>query len=92
VVRGGTERPYTTTVYQSTHNCGGAVMGDDPTTSVVNRYMQCWDVPNVFSVGGSCFPQNGTYNLTGTVGALTYWALDAIKSRYLKSPGPLVHV
>jgi len=26
VVRGGTKRPYTTTVYQSTHNCGGAVM------------------------------------------------------------------
>ena len=27
---------------------------------------------------------------TGTVGALTYWAADAIKNRYLKSPGPLV--
>lgn len=27
VVRGGTKRPYTTTVYQSTHNCGGAIMG-----------------------------------------------------------------
>src|SRR5580700_7402263 len=90
VVRGGTKRPYTTTVYQSTHNCGGAVMGDDPKTSVVNRYLQCWDVPNVFSLGGSAFPQNGSYNYTGTIGALTYWALDAIKNKYLKSPGPLV--
>jgi hypothetical protein len=33
VIRGGTKRPYSTTFYQSTHNAGGAVMGDDPTTS-----------------------------------------------------------
>ena len=90
VVRGGTKRPYTTTVYQSTHNCGGAVMGDDPKTSVVNRYLQCWDVPNVFSLGASSFPHNITYNYTITIGAVTYWALDAIKNKYLKSPGPLV--
>jgi len=90
VVRGGTKRPYTTTVYQSTHNCGGAIMGDNPETSVVNRYLQCWDVPNVFSLGASAFPQNGTYNYSVTIGALTYWALDAIKNQYLKAPGPLV--
>jgi gluconate 2-dehydrogenase alpha chain len=90
VVRGGSKRPYTTTVYQSTHNAGGAVMGEDPRTSVVNRYLQCWDVPNVFSVGASAFPQNGSYNYSVTIGALTYWALDAIKNQYLKAPGPLV--
>jgi len=90
VVRGGAKRPYTTTVYQATHNTGGAVMGDDPKTSVVNRYQQCWDVSNVFSIGGSSFPQNITYNYTMTIGALTYWTLDAIKDKYLKSPGPLV--
>jgi gluconate 2-dehydrogenase alpha chain len=65
-------------------------MGDDPKTSVVNRYQQCWDVSNVFSIGGSSFPQNITYNYTMTIGALTYWTLDAIKDKYLKSPGPLV--
>jgi gluconate 2-dehydrogenase alpha chain len=85
------KRPYTTTAYQTTHNTGGAVMGHDPRTSVVNRYLQCWDVPNVFVVGASAFQHNATYNPTDTVGALTYWALDAIKNRYLKSPGPLVH-
>ena len=90
VTRGGQKRPYTTTVYQSTHNCGGAIMGQDPTTSVVNRYLQCWDVPNVFSLGGSAIPQNGSYNYSVTIGALTYWALDAIKNKYLKAPGPLV--
>jgi gluconate 2-dehydrogenase alpha chain len=90
VTRGGVKRPYTTTVYQSTHNCGGAVMGDDPKTSAVNRYQQCWDVPNVFSLGGSSFPQNITYNYSVTIGALTLWSLDAIKKQYLKSPGPMV--
>ena len=45
----------------------------------------------MFSLGGSAFPQNGTYNYTVTIGALTYWAFDAIKNKYLKAPGPLVH-
>ena len=80
---------YTIVPYQSTHNTGGAVMGNDPSTSALNKYLQSWDVPNVFVIGASAFPQNGGYNPTGTVGALTYWAVDAIKNRYLKRPGPL---
>ena len=64
-------------------------MGDDPSTSVVNRYLQSWDVPNVFVIGASNFPQNASYNPTDTVGALAYWAADAIVKQYLKSPGPL---
>lgn len=82
--------PYDITQYQTTHNTGGTVMGTDPTTSVVNRYLQSWDVPNVFVIGASNFPQNASYNPTDTVGALAYWAADAIVNRYLKSPGALV--
>jgi gluconate 2-dehydrogenase alpha chain len=82
--------PYTITQYQSTHNTGGAVMGADRSTSVVNRYLQSWDVSNVFVIGASAFPQNSAYNPTVTVGALAYWASDAIVKQYLKSPGPLV--
>jgi gluconate 2-dehydrogenase alpha chain len=81
---------YSIVPYQSTHNCGGAVMGDDPSTSVVNKYLQSWDVPNVFVVGGSAFPQNSANNPTGTIGALACWAADAIKDRYLKNPGKLM--
>ncbi|MGZ5179817.1 MAG: GMC family oxidoreductase [Ramlibacter sp.] len=81
--------PYTVTQYQTTHNTGGTVMGADPSTSTVNRYLQSWDVPNVFVIGASNFPQNASYNPTGTVGALAYWAADAITGRYLKQPGPL---
>jgi gluconate 2-dehydrogenase alpha chain len=46
-------------------------------------------VPNVFVTGASAFPQNAGYNPTGTIGALTYHAVDAILGRYVKSPGPL---
>jgi gluconate 2-dehydrogenase alpha chain len=83
--------PYNNTIYQTTHNTGGTVMGSDPATSVVNRYCQSWDVHNVFVPGGaSVFPQNHGYNPTDTVGALAYWASDAITTRYLKNPRPLV--
>ncbi len=82
--------PWSVVPYQTTHNTGGAVMGADPKTSAVNRYLQSWDVANVFVLGASAFPQNAGYNPTGTVGALTYWALDAIKTKYLKHPTALV--
>lgn len=76
--------------YQTTHNVGGAIMGTDPTQSAVNRYLQSWDVHNVFVMGSSAFPQNLQYNPTGTVGALAYWSARAIRQDYLKSPRPLV--
>jgi len=82
--------PYTTTQYQTTHNTGGTVMGADPATSVVNKALQSWDVPNVFIVGASNFPQNPSWNPTTTIGALTYWAVDQLKNKYLKNPGQLV--
>ncbi len=83
--------PWSVVPYQTTHNTGGAIIGTDPKTSALNRYLQSWDVHNVFVMGASAFPQNAGYNPTGTVGALTYWALDAIH-RYVQSPGPLVHL
>jgi gluconate 2-dehydrogenase alpha chain len=82
-------KPFVVTTYQSTHNTGGTVMGNDPATSVVNRYCQTWDVSNVFVVGASNYPQNSSYNPTITLGALIYWTADALKNRYLKKPGPL---
>jgi len=76
--------------YQTTHNTGGAMMGSDPKSSAVNRYLQSWDVPNLFIMGSSAFPQNPGYNPTGTVAALAYWSAQAIRETYLKAPGPLV--
>lgn len=83
--------PYTVTQYQTTHNTGGTVMGADPSTSVVNKYCQSWDVSNLFIPGGaSVFPQNAGYNPTDTVGALALWTNTAIIEKYLKNPGPLM--
>ncbi len=81
---------YSLVPYQTTHNTGGAVMGTDPRTSVVNRYLQSWDLHNLFVMGACAFPQNAGYNPTGTVGALTFWAARAIKEQYLRNPGPLM--
>lgn len=82
--------PYDVTQYQTTHLNGGAIMGTDPHTSALNRYLQSWDIPNLFVTGASAFPQNPGYNPTGTVGALAYWSAAAIRTQYLKKPGSLV--
>jgi len=81
---------FNATAYQTTHLNGGAIMGADPSTSVINRYLQSWDVHNVFVPGASAFPQGLGYNPTGLVAALTYWSAKAIREQYLKNPGPLV--
>jgi gluconate 2-dehydrogenase alpha chain len=80
-VKGQLPAHYDTAVYQSTHNTGGAIMGADPATSVVNNYGQMWDFANVFVVGASAFPQNAGRNPTGTVGALAYRAADGIVNK-----------
>lgn len=84
-------RNFTIVPYQSTHCTGGTMMGSDPKTSVVNRYLQSWNADNLFIQGASVFPQQHGYNPTGTLGALAYWSAKAITEQYLKNPGPLVH-
>jgi gluconate 2-dehydrogenase alpha chain len=87
----GRKKGWDSVPYQSTHNTGGAIMGADPKTSVVNRYLQNWDVPNLFVIGASAFAHNAGKNPTGTVGALAFVAADAIRNTYLRNPGaPLV--
>jgi gluconate 2-dehydrogenase alpha chain len=72
------------------HASGGAIMGDDPRTSVVNRYLQSWEVGNLFVTGRSAFPTGGACDPTLTVGALAYWSAAHVVARYLGTPGPLV--
>lgn len=76
--------------YVSTHNVGGAVMGDDPKTSALNKYLQSWDVHNVFVPGGNAFPHNFQSNPTATIGALTYHSAAQIVKEYINNPAPLV--
>ena len=72
------------------HHEGGTRMGNDPRTSVVNRYGQSWDIPNLFVIGSSTFPTMSGFNPTLTIQALAYMSADAIVNRYTKSPGPLL--
>ncbi|MGH9257669.1 MAG: GMC family oxidoreductase [Vicinamibacterales bacterium] len=71
------------------HHEGGTRMGSDPGTSVVNRYGQSWDIPNLFIIGSSTFPTMSGFNPTLTIQALAYMSAEAIVNRYRKSPGPL---
>jgi gluconate 2-dehydrogenase alpha chain len=91
IVKNPRKAPYDVTKYQTSHLCGGAIMGDNPGNSALNQYLQSWDVPNLFVQGATAFPQNAGYNPTGTVGALAFRSAEAIRTQFLKNPGPLVH-
>lgn len=82
--------PYNIHEYQSTHNTGGAIMGDDPANSVTNKYGQVWDAPNVFVTGAALYPQNPGLNPTGTVAALAYHTGDALVDIYMNDPNELM--
>ncbi len=58
------------------HEAGTCRMGDDPATSVLNRFNQCHDVPNVLVTDGSSFPSIGVQNPALTIMALTLRACD----------------
>ena len=80
---------YEVNVYKSTHVQGGTIMGASPETSVVNPWLQHWQVENLFVLGASTFPQNASGNPTLTLLAQTLRTADAVVSRYLKKPGRL---
>ena len=44
------------------HEAGGAPMGADPTTSVLNPHNQLWDAPNVFVTDSAAFPTSPFQN------------------------------
>jgi gluconate 2-dehydrogenase alpha chain len=80
---------YDARIYQSSHVQGGTIMGKSPETSVVNPYLQHWQLSNLFILGGSTFPQSSSARPTLAMLALTCRTADAIVDRYLKAPGPL---
>jgi gluconate 2-dehydrogenase alpha chain len=80
---------YNATTYMGTHMQGGVIQGASPDKSVVNPWLQCWNMTNLFVLGGSSFPQNCFANPTLTVLAQTLRTADAVVGRYLKSPGLL---
>ncbi len=58
------------------HEMGGARMGRDPRTSVLNAYNQCHEVPNLFVTDGACMTSSACQNPSLTYMALTARACD----------------
>ena len=67
------------------HEVGTARMGTDAKTSVLNKYNQMWDVPNVFCTDGAAWVSIGCQNPTLTMMAITVRACDYIKNEYAKT-------
>ena len=66
--------------YQSTgaHLLGTCRMGDDPETSVVDRYHRAHDIPNLFVCDGSSMVTSGRGQPTMTIMALAFRASEHI--------------
>jgi choline dehydrogenase-like flavoprotein len=71
------------------HFMGTACMGDDPATSVVDRWGMCHDVPNLGIIDGSVFVTAGGVNPTPTISALALRAVEhLLETRGVTSSGP----
>jgi choline dehydrogenase-like flavoprotein len=58
------------------HEMGGARMGRDPKTSVLNGHNQAHDVKNLFVTDGACMTSSACQNPSLTYMALTARACD----------------
>ncbi len=65
------------------HLLGTCRMGDDPATSVIDKYHRTHDVPNLFLCDGSSFVTSGRGQPTMTIQALAFRAADHI-SRFAR--------
>ncbi len=62
------------------HQAGTCRMGDDPKTSVTNRFGQVHQIDNLFVADGSLHVNNGGFNPVLTIMALAYWVSHHIKA------------
>lgn len=67
-----------TGVSGSQHQSGTCRMGNDPQTSVTDKYGRIHDVDNLFVADGSLHVTNGGFNPVLTINALGYWVSDYI--------------
>lgn len=66
------------------HEMGTARMGLDPNTSVLNKWNQLHEVPNVFVTDGACMTSSACQNPSLTYMALTARAVDFAVSELIK--------
>ncbi len=65
------------------HLLGTARMGDEPATSVVDRWSRAHDVDNLYLMDGSVFPTSGPMAPTATICALALRACERLLERGL---------
>ena len=68
----------------SIHEVGTCRMGDNPKTSVLNKWNQSWDIKNLFVVDGSSFVCSGSQNPTMTILSLSMRASDYLAEQMRK--------
>jgi len=76
-------KPYDTPCFpgNAIHEMGTARMGNDPKTSVLNKYNQIHSVPNIYVTDGACMTSSAYQNPSLTYMALTARAVDhAVKT------------
>ena len=66
------------------HEVGTTRMGDDPSTSVLNRYNQSHEVNNLFVMDGGAFVSQADKNPTWTIMALAWRASEYLVSELKK--------
>jgi gluconate 2-dehydrogenase alpha chain len=71
----------------STHACGGTRMGDNPDTSVVDKWCFAHEAPNLGVLGGSVFGTCGARNPTGTIQALAWRTADYLAKNWKRVTG-----
>ena len=59
-----------------THEAGGARMGDDPKTSVLDKWNCCHDIKNLLVVDAACFASHPEKSVTLTIMALALRASE----------------
>jgi gluconate 2-dehydrogenase alpha chain len=66
----------------ASHAYGGAKMGEDPSSSVVNQFSISHEAPNLAILGGATFVSTGGYNPTETIQALAWYGSDYIAKNF----------
>jgi choline dehydrogenase-like flavoprotein len=80
-IQGGDSNPY---LGRGIHEMGTARMGKDPKTSVLNKWNQIWDAPNVFVTDGAFMVSAACQNPSLTYMAFTARAADHAVSELKK--------
>ena len=64
------------------HEMGTSRMGNNPKTSVLNRFNQAHDAPNLFVIDAGCWPSSACQNPTETILAIAWRASDYLVEQF----------